>query len=87
MQLGQRWFVREPGFKMNEQGELFDMSDAPFVEKLIAKDADTPTSKAARARLTAVLAELNPAAGKTDEGGGGAKKAAKKAKKKAKAAA
>ena len=85
VQLGQHWFVREPGFKMNEQGDLFDMSDAPFVEKPIAKDADTPASKAARARLTATLAELNPADGKTDQGGG-AKKAAKKAKKKAKGA-
>ena len=51
------------------------------------KDADNDASKAARARLTAALAELNPADGKTDQGGGGAKKAAKKAKKKAKAAA
>ena len=36
VQLGQRWYVREPGFKLNEAGKLFDMSDAPFVEKLIA---------------------------------------------------
>lgn len=85
VQLGQRWFVREAGFKMNEQGDLFDMSDAPFVEKLIEKSADTPASKSARARLTATLTDLNPAAGKTDQGGG-AKKAVKKAKKKAKAA-
>jgi arylsulfatase A len=79
VQLGARWFVREPGFKMNEQGELFDMSDAPFVEKPIAAGSDTAASKAARQRLTAALAELNPAAGKKDEG---AKKAKKKAKKK-----
>ena len=87
VQLGPRWFVREVGFKMNEQGELFDMSDAPFVEKPIAKDSDTESSKAARARLTAVLDELNPASGKSDQGGGKANKAAKKAKRKAKAAA
>ena len=87
VQLGQRWFVREPGFKLNEQAELFDMADAPFVEKLIAKDADTESSKAARTRLTTVLDELNPAAGKTDQGGGNANKAAKRARKKAKAAA
>ena len=86
VQLGPRWFVRESGFKLNEQGELFDMRDAPFVEKLIATDADTDSSKAARARLTAVLAELNPAAGKTDRGGGNANKAAKKAKQRAKTA-
>ncbi len=68
VQLGPRWFVREPGYKMNEKGELFDMSDAPFVEKPVAAGEDTAASKAARARLTAVLAELKPAGGKTDDG-------------------
>jgi arylsulfatase A len=66
VQLGGHWFVREPGFKMNETGALFDMSDAPFVEKPVAPDADTDQSKAARQRLGAALTELNPAAGKTD---------------------
>jgi len=80
VQLGAKWYVREQGWKMNESGELFDMSDAPFVEKPVAATADTDASKAARARLTAVLADLHPAAGKTD-GAGGAKKAGKKAKK------
>jgi arylsulfatase A len=80
VQLGARWFVREQGWKMNENHELFDMSDAPFVEKPVAASADTDASKSARARLTAVLAELNPAAGKTD-GGDGSKKAEKKKKK------
>jgi len=65
-QLNAKWFVREPGFKMNEKAELFDMSDAPFAEKPVSADADTEASKAARQRLTAVLAELNPAGGKTD---------------------
>jgi arylsulfatase A len=82
VQLGKNWFVREQGWKMNEANELFDMSDAPFVEKPVAATEDTEASKAARARLTAVLADLNPAAGKTDTGDGkGAKK--KKNKKKA----
>ena len=78
VQLGAHWFVRERGWKMNETGELFDMSDAPFVEKLIAASSDTEASKAARQRLTAVLAELNPAAGKTDRDGVGGKAAKKK---------
>ena len=73
VQLGGHWFVREPGFKMNETGALFDMSDAPFVEKPVAPDADTEQSKAARQRLTAALTELNPAAGKTDRNEGGRK--------------
>ncbi len=79
VQLGAKWFVREQGWKMNETGALFDMSDAPFVEKPVASEADTEASKAARARLTAVLADLNPAGGKTD-GAGGAKKMKKKGK-------
>ncbi len=81
VQLNGKWFVREPGFKMDESAELFDMSDAPFVEKPIAADADTEASKAARQRLTAVLAELNPAGGKTDVGAGPGKKGAGKRKK------
>jgi len=83
VQLGAHWFVREQGYKMNEAAELFDMSDAPFIEKPVAPEADTETSKAARARLAAVLAELNPAAGKTDADGGGKmkKKKGKKGKK------
>ena len=71
VQLGRHWFVREPGFKLNEAGQLFDMSNAPFVEKLVSADADTDQSKAARQRLTAALEELNPAGGKTDPDGEG----------------
>lgn len=69
VQLGAHWYVREPGFKLNEKGELFDMSDAPFIEKPVAADSDTDQSKAARQRLTAALTELNPAGGKKDEEG------------------
>lgn len=70
VQLGRHWYVREPGFKLNEAGSLFDMSDAPFVERLVAPDADTEQSKAARQRLAAILAGLDPASGKTDRDGG-----------------
>lgn len=66
VQLGGKWYVREPGYKLNQAGELFDMSDAPFVEKPVDPKADTDQSKTARQRLTAALAELNPATGKTD---------------------
>lgn len=81
VQLGGKWFVREAGWKMNESRELFDMSDAPFAEKPVDASADTDTSKAARARLTAVLAELNPAGGKTEDAKAGGKVAKKKRKK------
>lgn len=82
VQLGARWYVRNQGWKLNEKGELFDMSDAPFVEKPVDAAADTEDSKAARTRLTAVLAELNPAAGKSDPGGEKGEKPRKKKKKK-----
>jgi arylsulfatase A len=81
VQLGAKWFVREQGWKMNQANELFDMSDAPFVEKPVAASADTEVSKAARARLTAVLAELNPAGGKTGGAGSSKQKKGKKAEK------
>jgi arylsulfatase A len=69
VQLGRNWFVREAGWKMNERGDLFDMSDAPYVEKPVAPDADTEASKAARVRLAAALKGLNPTAGKSDARG------------------
>jgi arylsulfatase A len=72
VQLGKRWFVRSEGFKLDENGGLFDMSDAPYSQKLIEPDADSEASKAARSSLAAVLAKLNPAAGKTDPNGGNA---------------
>ncbi len=67
VQLGEHWFVREPGFKMNQAQELFDMSDAPYVEKPVAQDSDTAASKAARERLAKALADFNPAGGKVDK--------------------
>jgi len=66
VQLRDQWFVREPGFKMNEKSELFDMGDAPFEEKLIPHAADTEVSRAVRARLAEVLAKLDPAGGKKE---------------------
>jgi hypothetical protein len=59
------------------------MSDAPFVEKPVAAADDSEASKAARARLTAALAGLNPAAGKTDGSDGKGAKKKKNRKKKA----
>jgi len=70
VQLDGHWYVREPGFKLNEAGNLFDMSDAPFTEKPIEPADDTPQSKAARQRLSAGLAKLDPAGGKVDRDGG-----------------
>jgi arylsulfatase A-like enzyme len=64
VQLGAQWYVRDAGRKLNQKGELFDMSDAPFVETLVPVEGQNAEAAAARARLQAVLDNLNPAGGK-----------------------
>ncbi len=81
-QLAAMWYVREAGWKLNEKGELFDMSGAPFTETLVAASADTENSKAARVRLAAVLAQLDPAGGIPDTGDGTGRHANRDRKKK-----
>lgn len=82
VQLGTNWYVREPGFKLTQSGELFDMSDAPFAEKPVAAGTEGEAAKAARARLQSVLDKLSPATGKMPaKDGKGGKKARKKARK------
>jgi arylsulfatase A len=65
VQLGRRWYVRDDGWKLNQAGELFDMKDSPFVEQLVPADSKDEAAAAARKRLAAVLARLDPAGGKT----------------------
>jgi len=84
IELARNWYVREANWKLNEKGELYDMSDSPFTEKLVAPSADTEASKAARTRLTAALAKLNPAGGILDEGDGTGRHADKSKKEKKK---
>ncbi|MBM3757803.1 MAG: hypothetical protein FJW38_27950 [Acidobacteria bacterium] len=77
IQLARMWYVREAKWKLNEKGDLFDMSGAPFTEPR-AENA------AARKRLEAALAKLNPAGGILDDGDGSGRhagRAAKRAKK------
>jgi arylsulfatase A-like enzyme len=81
VQLGANWYARELNWKLNNRGELYDMTDAPFVEKFIAADTQDAQALAARKRLQAALDQLNPAAGKTvppDAAGNKAKKRKKK---------
>ena len=82
LQLASMWYVREANWKLNEKGELFDMSDAPFAEKLVASDTQDVAAVAARARLQTTLAELNPAGGILDSGDGTGRHANKVKKKK-----
>ena len=57
------WFDREASWKLNRDGELFDMSGAPYAEPLVPADTKNETAIAARQRLQTVLDQLNPAAG------------------------
>ncbi len=80
------WYVREQGWKLTHRGELFDMSDAPFVEKPVAAEAQSEAAVAARLRLQAVLAKLDPAAGQHASPAGESKKKKKKPKAEAQSA-
>jgi len=84
MELAREWWVRSDGWKLNQKGELFDMSKAPFEEKLVATSADTDASKGARTQLAAALAKLNPAGGILDDGDGTGRHADKTKKEKKK---
>jgi arylsulfatase A-like enzyme len=48
-------YVRNDRYKLTNAGNLFDLADAPFVEKEIPKESDDETSKLARAELQKVL--------------------------------
>ena len=69
-QLGGNYYVREAGWKLNQAGQLFDMKNAPFEEIPVAADSKDAAAIAARQRLSAALAELNPGAGFKGEGSG-----------------
>ncbi len=83
IQLARMWYIRETGWKLNQAGELFDMSDSPFEEKLVAADTKDPAAIAARRRLQAALDQLNPAGGILDDGDGTGRHANKTRKKEA----
>lgn len=70
IQLARQWYAREAGWKLNQAGELFDMSEAPFEEPAVAIDRQGPSAKAARSRLQAALDKLNPSGGVLDQGDG-----------------
>ena len=57
VQLGRNWYVKEQGWKLNQSGELYDMKDAPFVEKLVPAGTEDANAAAGRKRLQAVLDE------------------------------
>ena len=83
-QLARQWYVREAGWKLNQAGELFDMSDAPFAEKPVATASKDPDASAAHKRLQAALDQLNPGGGIQDDGDGTGRHAGRAEKRAAK---
>jgi arylsulfatase A len=81
VQLGRNWYVKERAWKLNQSGELYDLKEAPFEEKLVPADSKDAQALAARQRLRAVLAQLNPAGGKTEAARPRERQAEKKARK------
>jgi arylsulfatase A-like enzyme len=67
VELGDKWYVRSPGWKLTQSGDLFDMKDAPFVEKAVAADTKDAEARAGREKLQKVLDALKPAEGKVDK--------------------
>jgi arylsulfatase A len=84
VELGNKWYVRDAKWKLNRADELFDMSNAPFEEKLVLAANDNAESAAARKKLTEILAQLNPAGGILDTGDGSGRHGNKKDKKEGK---
>jgi arylsulfatase A len=80
VQLANMWYVRNSGWKLNQSGELFDMSKAPFEEILVPADTKNPEAIAARKSLQAELDRLNPAGGIKDTGDGTGRHANRKGK-------
>lgn len=80
IQLANMWYVRDANWKLNEKGELYDMSKAPFEEILVKADSSSPEAEKARKRLQTALEKLNPAGGIKDTGDGTGRHANRKNK-------
>ena len=80
VQLANNYWVRSLGWKLNQSGELFDMSKAPFEEIAVPADSKNEAAIAARKTLQAELDRLNPKGGYIDKGDGTGRHANKSAK-------
>lgn len=58
VELQGRRYVRDAKWKLNNEGELFDMTNAPFEEKLVASTSTDPGAITARRHLQGVLDDL-----------------------------
>jgi len=84
IELARNWYAADAHYKLTQDGKFYDLSDAPFAEKLIPADTKNLQTLAAKEKLAAVLARLNPAAGHMDDGDGTGRHANKKMNKRAK---
>ena len=55
-----QYFVRDSKWKLNQKGDLFDITASPLIERLVPPANDTHESNAARDRLAALLRQLHP---------------------------
>ncbi len=70
VELGNKWYVRDAQWKLTREDELFDMSMAPFEEKLVLNYRNNKVANDAYVKLKDVLEKLNPAGGIIDNAGG-----------------
>jgi len=73
-QLAAMWYVRDTKWKLNEKGEIYDMSDAPFSETRVSGDHP------ARTKLFRGARQVESAGGIPDRGDGTGRHANKKKK-------
>ena len=84
IELGNKWYVRNAKWKLNREGELFDMSNAPFQEKLVSNHAENKETSAAYSLLQTALKSLSPEKGILDNADGSGRHASNVKKKKKK---
>ena len=80
IELARMWYVADQKWKLTEKSELFDLSGAPWAEKLVPADTKDPAAIAGRKKLQTALAQLNPAGGILDDGDGSGRHAGRKEK-------
>lgn len=55
-----KYFVRDNKWKLHQNGQLHDVSQAPYAETLVQPGSETPEATAARERLQAIMTKLHP---------------------------
>jgi len=64
VELNGKSYVRDARFKLTNKGEMFDLSEAPFVEKPVGLDTTDEAAISSRTRLQKILVEHPAASGK-----------------------